>query len=148
MSNFSSFQYRSRHYFIGAADAASYRVSIREYRHCYAAAATRRGNGHRYERYVHGSSYRGEGGSRGGNVQRIRADSGLHRHAKQGVLILEPAPRVPHVAMGVEPLLGHVCRLPRYHLVHKHHRFKDRSSIHLSRTFLQSFLLTLTFVYL
>lgn len=111
------FQYHSRRYFIGAADAASYRVSIREHRHCYAAAATRCGYGHRHERYVHGSSYRGEGGSRGGNVQRVRADSGLHRHAKQGVLILEPAPRVPHV--GRKPLRIRLS-FPRYHLVHKH----------------------------
>lgn len=98
MSNtFFFLKYCYRRYFIGAADAASYRVPIREYRHRYAATATRRSCGHRYERYVHGPSYRGEGGSRGGNVQRVRTDRGLHRHAKQSVPVLEPATRVPYL---------------------------------------------------
>lgn len=87
----------SRRYFVGTANAASYSVSIRKYRYCYAAAATRRGCGHHHERYVHGAPYRGEGGSRGGNVQRVRANSGLHRHANQNVPVLEPAARVPHL---------------------------------------------------
>lgn len=99
----SHFLILSRCYFVGTANAASYSVSIRKYRYCYAAAAARRGRGHRNERYVHGASYCGQGGSRGGNVQRVRANSGLHRHAKQNVSVLDSATRVPHLGWR-EPL--------------------------------------------